>query len=64
MKGLRVQSGLTQESLAVKCRMHQSAIAHLESGRRTPTVVVVMRLCKALGCRSDYLLGLPTDREP
>jgi len=63
VKGLREQSGLTQESLAVKCRMQQSAISHLESGRRMPSAVVVVRLCKALGCRSDYLLGLPVERE-
>lgn len=58
VKSMRAQRGLTQESLADKCGMHQSAIAHLENGRRTPSAPILVRLCRALECRSDYLLGL------
>jgi transcriptional regulator with XRE-family HTH domain len=43
--------------------MGQPMIAHLESGRRRPTLAVACRLARALGRTLDELSGLPcTDR--
>jgi transcriptional regulator with XRE-family HTH domain len=63
----RRKRGWTQEQLARRCGLHQSAIARVESGRskqiETRTLIA---LADGLGCRIDALVGredLP-DRTP
>ena len=50
--------GLTQSDLARRTKIHQGAISHFESGRRSPNVQNLAKLAKALLIRTDYLLGL------
>lgn len=52
LRELRSKAFLTQEELAEKARVSRSAIAVLESGRRTrrPRPRTIRRLARALGC--------------
>lgn len=49
---------MTQAQLATACEMHVSQIAHFEGGTRLPAFESLRALAIALGCTSDYLLGL------
>ena len=57
LRTARLTAGLTQVELAEKLAVNQSAISALESGRE-PEADTLRRLCRALGCTSDFLLGL------
>lgn len=48
---------MTQEELAQRSGLQQSAVAHYEAGRREPSVTNLRRLVLALGCGADYLLA-------
>lgn len=50
--------GITQKELSIKTQHQQAAISHFECGRRTPNALNIFKLCKALNCSADYLLGL------
>lgn len=50
--------GETQTSIARLTGFLPEAICHFESGRRKPTVESLRRLCLALKCSADYLIGL------
>jgi len=54
---LRVAAGLTQEELAVRTGSTQPAVAHLEAGRRTPTLATLEKIANALG--HDLVVVLP-----
>lgn len=58
----RKSLGLTQEELALKAGIAQEFISGIEKGRKRPSVEVLEKLCGALGCSADYLLGLPSDK--
>jgi transcriptional regulator with XRE-family HTH domain len=45
----RLKAGFTQEDLASKVRLSREYVSLLERGKRTPTVTVFIRLCRALG---------------
>ncbi|MBU6213370.1 MAG: helix-turn-helix domain-containing protein [Actinomycetales bacterium] len=49
VRSLRLKRGLTQKRLAQLAGMTQPAIARLEAGGTTPTLMVLDRLAKALG---------------
>ena len=48
---LRIMPGLTQQELADLVGTTQSSIAHLESGRRRPSIATLERVAAALGGR-------------
>ena len=53
LKMLRVQAGLSHNKLALKAGVTRPAISQIESGKRTPTLVVCLKLARAL----DQQLG-------
>ena len=65
---LRTAKGWSQEELAYRADIHRTYISGLERGLRNPTVTVVERLVKALGCTwSDLLdrtIKRSADRKP
>ena len=65
---LRTAKGWSQEELAYRADIHRTYISGLERGLRNPTVTVVERLVKALGCTwSDLLdrtIQRSADRKP
>jgi transcriptional regulator with XRE-family HTH domain len=56
MKKRRIALGLNQKELALRLGLSQGAIAQLESGRRSPSLDVLVRLSEVLGVTADYLL--------
>ena len=58
---MRRRRGLTQECLADKVGMVKTDISKYERGVSMPTVARLAKLARALGCASDYLLGLAGD---
>jgi transcriptional regulator with XRE-family HTH domain len=57
IRRLRVTAGLTQRELANRTGSTQPAVAHLEAGRRTPTLVTLEKVARALG--HDLVIVLP-----
>lgn len=59
----RREAGLTQKALAHKAGIGVMTIYRLERGHY-PSVgeKLIRRLCAALGCSADYLVGLSDDR--
>jgi transcriptional regulator with XRE-family HTH domain len=41
---LRKQRGLSQETLASRARLSRAGIGHMESGRTTPTLLLLLKI--------------------
>lgn len=57
LRRLRVASGLTQEQLASEAGISTSHLAHVEAGRREPSLRVLRRLAEALHVWPGLLLA-------
>jgi transcriptional regulator with XRE-family HTH domain len=56
---------LSQQELATLMQIPQSWISELENAKRPHVEAdTVYRFCRALGCTSDYLVGLTEDPTP
>lgn len=53
---------MTQEEAASRADMHPTAWAHMEQGTRTPNIYNLVKVCQAVRCTADWLLGLSTER--
>lgn len=53
----RRKAGLTQGALAELAGFTQNAVSRWERGVREPKASSICRLCDALGCTADELLG-------
>lgn len=49
---------MSQVTLAKKIGMSQGIVNNYCTGKREPTLDVLMLICKALEVSSDYLIGL------
>lgn len=58
----RKLQGFTQTQLAQSVGITQAFLAEIEKGRKRPSIEVLEKLCDALGCSADYLLGIPPSR--
>ena len=57
LKQERQKAGLTQAELAKKLGSAPSTVANIEQGRVDAPTSTLIRLCKALNCSADKLLG-------
>lgn len=57
LKELRLQNKLSQDRLASKTGISQSAIGNWEIGKGTPSATAVITLANYFGVTTDYLLG-------
>ena len=48
---------MTQEELAGRARLSRVYIVQLEMGRKSPTVQVLLRVCKALGIKASRIIA-------
>lgn len=58
LKMLRNINGLTQPELALAIGISASAVYAYESGRQSPNIDVVLKICKKYEVSADWLLGL------
>lgn len=58
LRFVRERRGMTQAELGKASKLHQTAIAHFEAGRREPSADSLRALCKGAMVSADYLLGL------
>jgi transcriptional regulator with XRE-family HTH domain len=56
VRKLRLQKGLTQEELAFEAEIDLTYVGGIERGRRNPSLMVLMRIAKALGVQLPKLL--------
>jgi transcriptional regulator with XRE-family HTH domain len=49
LKAARIYLNRTQVEIAEAANLTQSALSSIETGRRTPGVEVIIRICRALG---------------
>ena len=53
----RQAAELSQEKLAFEADLDRTYISHLETNKKSPTVDVLSRICKALGISTSELLA-------
>jgi transcriptional regulator with XRE-family HTH domain len=61
IKAHRTVNGLTQKQLAEMIGTHESHICHWETGNREPELTSVLKLCLALDCELEDLVGIAPD---
>ncbi len=49
LKTLRERAHLSQMDLAFKAGVSQNMVGYIESGKRTPTLSTLLKMCEALG---------------
>ena len=60
----RIEQGVAQETLAHKAGIERSHMGKIERGEHMPTLVLILKIARALGCSSAELMtatetGLP-----
>jgi transcriptional regulator with XRE-family HTH domain len=58
LRKAREAAGLTQEKLAFAAKLSREYVNQLEQDRKSPTVNVLLRLCKAMNVRAWRVLRL------
>lgn len=57
IKCLRMESNVSQSSMANKIGMSQTNLSNIESGRTTATIPVLFKIQKVLGCKmADFFV--------
>lgn len=57
LRAIRLANQMSQAKLAEALGVAPPQINHWESGRNSPTLSTVTRICEALKCTPDELLG-------
>jgi transcriptional regulator with XRE-family HTH domain len=55
---LRTQHGLSQSTVAERLQLSKSIISGYETGERTPSTDVLLKITALYHCSADYLLGI------
>lgn len=55
IKEIREKNGITQDELARKLNVKQSAVAMWEAGKNSPTAAKIPTLARVLGCEINDL---------
>lgn len=57
LKKARVRAGLTQEQVAARARISREYVSQLERGRQSPTVDMLLRVCRILGTSASTVIA-------
>lgn len=57
LRKLRKARGLSHEKLAKEIGVHRSAISLIESGKRSPTLVMCLKISNGLGIKLSDILS-------
>lgn len=58
---VREAKGYTQQDMYYQTGIPECEISRMECAKRCPSASTIVRLCEALKCSADYLLGLSND---
>ena len=58
LQELRLRAGYTQSDLAQRLGIKQPNYWQIETGKKLVRGDTIYKICRALGCSADYLLGL------
>ena len=58
LKGLRIQSSMTQKELGIKAGVSEVTVRNWESGIKQPSMRAIISLSSIFGTSSDFLLGI------
>lgn len=64
LREARRRAGLTQAEVADAAGLDENVYARYERAERLPSVEILDRLCDAVGCSADWLLGETTPAPP
>lgn len=56
MRELRMAKGLAQEALALRAEVDRGFMGHVERGERQPSLIVILKIAKAIGCSPAELM--------
>lgn len=62
LKMLRTGQNLTQQQLASRLGVQKSVVSYYESGERTPSTDVLVKLARFFHTTTDYLLDVKRER--
>ena len=62
LKQVREEAKLSQLELSYKSGVSQNMITYIETGKRTPTLTTLLKLCKALNINPSVLF-IETDKQ-
>jgi transcriptional regulator with XRE-family HTH domain len=57
LRKARAAAGLTQEELAFKADVSRNYVSLLELDHKSPTVQMLLRICKALGVKASQVIA-------
>jgi transcriptional regulator with XRE-family HTH domain len=57
LRKARIAAGLTQEELAFKADISRNYVSLLELGEKSPTVQILLRVCKSLGVKASTIIA-------
>jgi transcriptional regulator with XRE-family HTH domain len=57
LRKVREAAGLTQEELAFKAQVHRTYVSLLERDKKSPTLSMLLRLCRAMGTSAADLVA-------
>ncbi len=61
LREIRCDKKLSQKDVAKALNIAVSTYSNYEQGIRTPSVEIIIKLCKFFGVSADYLLGITDD---
>ncbi|TAK98982.1 MAG: XRE family transcriptional regulator [Aquabacterium sp.] len=56
VRELRMAKGLAQEALALRAEVDRGFMGHVERGERQPSLSVILKIAKAIGCSPAELM--------
>ncbi len=62
LRKAREAAGLSQERLAFEAGVHRTYVGLLERGKKSPTLSVLFRICKALDISPSQLIAIIVTR--
>ncbi|MFO0811594.1 MAG: helix-turn-helix transcriptional regulator [Gemmatales bacterium] len=57
LQSIRHQRNMTQEELASRAKVDRTYVSLLEHNKKSPTVDMLFRLCRALGVRPSVVIA-------
>jgi transcriptional regulator with XRE-family HTH domain len=57
LRKARVEAAVTQEELAFKAGISRNYVSLLELDQKSPTVQILLRICKALGIKASTIIA-------